>query len=165
MGRQTRQRQLTARRRLRPWQWVAIAFAWCWGAALPVVAAVAPVYSSTSSSATATRSGTARGSVVVTHSSATLLQENGATALLIACVPLLLTLAVTCALWRRGARKSGAGPLAWSFAGLLAAANLAAMLSVGVFVLPVTAAVLVACATHPTRPAARPGPEPAMLAG
>jgi hypothetical protein len=152
---------------LRPVQWVAVAIACCWALALPIAACVAPAYSSTSVTGSAAAPGsvttTTIATTTVTHSTATLVQENGATALLIACAPLLLTLAVTCALWRRGARKSGAGPLAWSCAGLLAAANLAAMLSVGVFVLPVTAAVLVACATHPTRPAARPGPEPAML--
>jgi hypothetical protein len=62
---------------------------------------------------------------------------------LVLAVPLLVTLAVGFALWQ-GSRR--ALPIAWTLTGLLAAGNLVAMLSVGVFVLPVTAALVIACA-------------------
>jgi hypothetical protein len=51
------------------------------------------------------------------------------------------------ALWRRGSRP-GAGVLAWTIAGLLAVFNVLALLSIGVFVIPVTACLFVACAGH-----------------
>ena len=77
-------------------------------------------------------------------------------------IPLLVTLAVACGLWQ-GSRRA-ALPIAWTLTGLLAAANLLAMLSVGVFVLPVTAALVVACAKSSRPPARSPGvltPRPA----
>ena len=64
-------------------------------------------------------------------------------------LPLLMTLAVGCALWQ-GSRR-GAIPVAWTLTGLLAVFNLLAMMSIGVFVLPVTAALIVACGTRRPR--------------
>ena len=115
--------------------WVALAGALLWSAALLVAATVAPAYQTV----TETDSGT------VTHGSATLVGENGAGVLLVMAVPLLVTMLVGWALWRRGARH-GAGPIAWTLTGLLACLNLLAMLSVGLFMLPVTACLAVACA-------------------
>lgn len=163
---------MTGGRRLRPVQWIAVAIAGCWALALLVAACVAPAYDSTSVTSVA-RSGAAPGSgsvvadgaVTATRTSATLVQENGPAALVIAAVPLLVTLAATWALVRRSLRKSGAGPVAWSLVGLLAAGNVVAMLSIGVFVLPVTAALILACATHPTRPAVHGRADAAMLGG
>jgi len=57
-------------------------------------------------------------------------------------VPLLVTLAVGIALWL-GSRR-GAIPAAWVLTGLLAAFNLVAMLTIGIFVLPVTVALVIA---------------------
>lgn len=159
-------------RRLRPVQWIAVAIAGCWALALPIAACVAPAYDSTSVTSVA-RSGAAPGSgsavidgpVTVTRTSATLVQENGPVALVIAAVPLLVTLAVTCALVLRSPRQSGAGPLPWSLVALLATVNLLAMLSIGVFVLPVTGALILACATHRAGPTVRGRADAAMLGG
>lgn len=155
------------RRHLRPVQWAALAFACIWGVALPIAACLVPAYSSTSvtgsGAAPDSGPGSVDASVTITHESATLLAENGASALLIAAVPLAVALAVAWALWHRSRDKSGAGPVAWSFTGLSAAANLVAMLSIGVFIVPVTICLVVACSGHQTRPAARGGPQPAML--
>ena len=110
---------------------VALAVALCWGAALLPAAAVAPVYQS----ASVTSSG------AVTRGSATLLNENGSGILLIVAVPLLVSLIVGYSLWRRGVRRS-AGAIAWTFIGLLAGFNLVSMLSIGAFILPVTACLV-----------------------
>jgi hypothetical protein len=58
-------------------------------------------------------------------------------------VPFLVTLLVASALLARSRRA--ALPFAWALTALLAAFNLVGMLTVGVFVLPVTAALVVAC--------------------
>jgi hypothetical protein len=107
--------------------------------ALVVAAFLVPVYDSDGFSSSGD----------TTQSSATLVGENGLGAAVVLAVPLLVALAVGCALWQ-GSRR-GAVPIAWTLTGLLAAGNLLAMLSVGVFVLPLTAALIVACAN------ARPG--------
>lgn len=62
---------------------------------------------------------------------------------------LVMTLAVGWGLWH-GSRR-GAIPLAWALTGLLGMLNVLATLSIGVFVLPVTAALTVACATRRPR--------------
>jgi len=121
--------------RLRWGEWMALAAALVWSAGLIVAAAVAPAYQSTSE----TSSGT------VTHESSTLVDENGPAVLLPVGVPLLVTVIVGYALWRREASR-GAGPIAWTFTGLLAGFNVVAMLSIGLLMLPVTAALAVACA-------------------
>ena len=101
--------------------------------ALVVAAFVVPVYDSDSSSSSGETS----------PASDTLVGVNGMGVALVLAVPLLVTLAVGFALWH-GSRW--APPIAWTLTGLLAAANLLAMLSVGIFVLPVTAALVLACA-------------------
>jgi hypothetical protein len=55
------------------------------------------------------------------------------------------------ALWRRRGRQ-GAGFLAWVVAALLIGFNVLAMLSIGVFLIPVTVALVVACSTHGNKP-------------
>jgi len=125
---------------------VALAVALFWSAALLVAAALAPAYQST----TETSSGT------VTHGSATLVNENGSGVLLIIGVPLLVTVIVGCALWRRGTRR-GAGPIAWTVTGLLAGFNLVAMLSIGPYIMPVTACLAVACTIRQARPRGEAG--------
>jgi hypothetical protein len=121
-------------------EWVALAVALVWSAGFIVAAALAPAYQST----TETSSG------IVTHGSATLVDENGRAVLLPVGVPLLVTVIVGCALWRREASR-GAGPIAWTFTGLLAGFNVVAMLSIGPFMLPVTASLVVACALRQAR--------------
>jgi hypothetical protein len=121
-------------------EWVALAVALIWSAGLIVAAAVAPAYQS----ATETSSGT------VTHGPATLVDENGLAILLPVGVPLLVTVIVGYALWRREASR-GAGPIAWTFTVLLAGFNVVAMASIGLLMLPVTAALGVACAKRQAR--------------
>ena len=132
--------------RLRPGEWAALAVALFWSAALLIIATVVPVYESETEESTVTSS-----AVVVTHQSFTLVDENGSRILVIIGVPLLVTIIVGIALWLRGARR-GAGPIAWTFTGLLAAFNLAAMLSVGALIIPVTACLAVACTMRQARP-------------
>jgi hypothetical protein len=108
---------------------------------LAVAALVVPVYQLSSHSS----SGTA------TDGSATLVGVNGWGALLVTVAPLAAAMMTGWALWRRAGRQ-GAGVLAWAVTGLLVCFNLLATLSIGVFLLPVTLALVVACATHGRKP-------------
>ena len=123
--------------RLRRLEWVSLVIALIWGAGLLAAAVVVPVYSSSGVSSSGS----------VAYSSATLVGVNGWGVLLVVCVPLVATLMAGGALWRRRSRP-GAGVLAWTIAGLLAVFNILALASIGVFVIPVTACVFVACAGH-----------------
>ena len=124
---------------------LALAAALAWSALLLVAATQVPVYQSETETTSEAETGT------VTHTvspgSSTLVDENGSGILLIVAVPLLVTVLVACALWIRGSRR-GAGLVAWTLTGLLACFNLLAMLSIGVFIVPVTACLVVACALH-----------------
>jgi hypothetical protein len=109
------------------------------GTALLAAAFLAPVYGTDSSSGE--------------PGDRTLVAVNGPGVLVVAGLPLVLALAVGAALrWRRPT-------LAWALTALLGALNLVALLSVGVFILPVTTALLVAC-THP--PTVPPPTEPPL---
>jgi hypothetical protein len=120
---------------------VALLVASVYAVALVVAAFVLPAYESDSSSSSGETGQT----------SDTLVGVNGLGVAVVLAVPLLVTLAVGSALWLRSRWSL---PIAWTLTGLLAAGNLLAMLSVGVFVLPVTAALVLACAS--SRPAAPP---------
>ena len=111
------------------------------GLLLVVAALVAPVYTTQTSAGSSARYSTA------VTGSATLVQVNGLRVLLVCAVPLVCALVVGVLLWRR-AGKPGAGPFAWTVTAVLAGFNLLAMLSIGVFVLPVTAALIIACVSH-----------------
>lgn len=111
---------------------IALGIAVLWSSALIAGAFFVPAYSSAGSSGTGT---------------ATLVGENGMSALIPIMIPLVLTLAVASALWQRRHAPS-AGPAAWTVTGLLAAFNVLALLSIGVFLLPVTVCLVVACAQH-----------------
>jgi hypothetical protein len=124
---------------------LALLVAAAYGVALVVAAFVVPVYDSTSSSS----------SGETTSGSDTLVGSNGLGSALVLGIPLLATLVVGSALWQRSRWSL---PIAWTLTGLLAALNLLAMLSVGIFVLPVTAALVLACAR--SRP---PAPPPAVF--
>jgi len=120
---------------------ISLALALVWGVGLVIAAVLVPVYQSASVSSSGT----------VTDGSATLVGVNGWGALLVAGAPLAAAVVTECALWRRAGRQ-GAGVLAWAVAGLLVCLNVLAMLSIGVFVVPVTAALAVACGTHRHKP-------------
>ncbi len=120
---------------------VALLVAAAYGVALVVAAFALPVYDSDSSSSSGETS----------QASDTLVGANGMGVALVLAVPLFVTVAVGCAL---ALRSRWSLPIAWTLTGLLAALNLLAMLSVGIFVLPVTAALVLACAR--SRPPAQP---------
>lgn len=128
--------------RLRRGEGIALTIALVWSLAFLVAAATLPFYEG----ATESPAG------VVRHHSATLIEVNGSSVLLIAGIPLLATIVVGLALWQRGSRV-GAGPIAWTSTVLLAGFNLLAMLTIGVFILPVTACLVAAGAIHGNRSA------------
>jgi hypothetical protein len=107
-----------------------------WSAGLLLAALVLPVYSTSTASAT--------DGVTLTHS--TLVQVNGARALVLMAVPVLMAVLVLLAI---GARRRGArwgGPIAWAAVGVLAAECVLGILTIGAFILP--AAVLLAAAVR-----------------
>ena len=128
-------------RRFRRPEWISLAIALASGAGLVIAAVLAPVYQSQSVSSTG----------AITNGSATLVGVNGWSVLLIAGVPLAAAVVTGYGLWHRAGRP-GAGVLAWTVTGLLACFNVVAMATIGVLVIPVTAALLAACAGHGMRP-------------
>ena len=112
---------------------VALLGAALWGLGLVVAGFLVPVYRSTEMSS----------SGELTQSTETLVGVNGPGAVVVLAVPFLVTLLVASALLARSRRA--ALPFAWALTALLAVFNLVGMLTVGVFVLPVTAALVVAC--------------------
>ena len=125
-------------------EWISLAIALASGTGLVIAALLAPVYQSQSVSS----------SGITASGSATLVGVNGWRALLIAAVPLAAAVMAGYGLWRRAGRP-GAGVLAWTVTGLLACFNVVAMATIGVFVVPVTVALFIACATHGGRPHAQ----------
>jgi hypothetical protein len=113
----------------------ALVAASAWSAALLVAGFLVPVYSSQGVSADGE----------VSDGSATLVGQNGLGVVVILAIPLVVSLAVWAVL--RTPTRRGAVPIAWTLTGVLAGLNLLALLSIGVFVLPVTVALVVACAT------------------
>ena len=122
-------------------QRISLASAVVWGAGLVIAAVFAPAHQSSKVSTTGT----------VTDGSATLVGVNGWGALVVAGAPLAVTLVIWYALWRRRGQQS-AGTLAWVVTVLLVCFNLLAMLSIGVFLIPVTVALVIACSTHGRQP-------------
>jgi hypothetical protein len=116
---------------------ISLVIALLWGAGLVVAAILAPVYQSSGVSS----------SGGVTDEPATLVGVNGWHALLVAGAPLAASVVTGWSLWRRPGRP-GAGVLAWAVTGLLICFNFLAILSIGVFILPVTLALAIACGTH-----------------
>jgi hypothetical protein len=123
------------------YQRIALASALAWAAGLVMAAALVPVYQSSSVSS----------SGAVVNGSATLVGVNGWGVLLLAGAPLAAALVIWYALWGRRGRQ-GAGILAWVVTALLIGFNVLAMLSIGVFLIPVTLALVVACSTHGNKP-------------
>lgn len=104
-----------------------------WGLGLVVAGFLIPAYQSTAMSS----------SGELTQSTKTLVDMNGPGVVVVLAVPFLTTLLVAGALLVRSRRA--ALPFAWALTALLAVFNLVGMLTIGVFVLPVTAALVVAC--------------------
>ena len=105
-----------------------------------------PLYGFSSSSATLDgSSGTDE-----TTGTATLVQVNGWTAVLVLAVPLAVVLVVG-GLLAVGGRGPRAG--AWAITALLGVFTVLALLSVGLFMVPVVVALVVACASASSRTA------------
>ena len=127
---------LVERSRPRVGTWVALVVAGLWGLGLLVAAVTVPVYS-----------GSTVGASGVVESSATLVEENGDGILAIVAVPLVVSLGVALVLRARSHRgQRGPGVLASVLTGLVLVFCLLGMLTIGVFVLPVAIALVVACA-------------------
>lgn len=112
---------------------IALAFAAGWSVLLIVGGFVVPLYQGESS----TSSG------AVTGRTTTLVAVNGTSAVVVLSIPLVVTALVAAALLASDRRGL---PVAWTLTVLLGAFTALAMLTIGVFVLPVTAALVVACA-------------------
>ena len=84
------------------------------------------------------------GSAGFTETSKTLVAENGSGVVPLLAFPLLATVVVAVALLGRA--HSSAVVLAWSVTGAVAVFNALAMLTIGIFLIPVTIALVVACA-------------------
>jgi hypothetical protein len=120
---------------------IALVSAAAYGLVIVMAGFLAPVYQSASGSSSGEE----------THGSDTLVGVNGPGVLVVLAVPLLVTITVGAVLWQHSWRLSL--PSAWMLTGLMAVFNLLAMMSVGVFFLPVTVALVVACSTcRPGRP-------------
>jgi hypothetical protein len=131
---------------------IALAVAAVWSVGLLIVAVTVPFYRSTSVTSSATYASPSphepAPQQIVTTSSATLVAENGTQVLAVVAIPALAVLAVGLSLRHRWEKaKPGAGPVAWTVVSLLGAFTLVAMFSIGIFVLPVSAALLFACAS------------------
>ncbi|MEO7587434.1 MAG: hypothetical protein ABIS84_05340 [Arachnia sp.] len=122
---------MSRRTRLRRGQRVALSIALVWAAALLVGAFTVPVYGGSGAEAT-------------------LIGVNGASGVVVAAAPLLLAAATAFSLRLRDPH-AGAGLLAWALAILSAVYSIVAILSVGIFALPVVACLIYACAVHGPR--------------
>jgi len=121
---------------------IALAAAAAWAVALLVAAFLVPIGGSVSASS----------SGVITYGTATFVDINGVHGAAVVGIPLLCTVLVAGALLLR--RRRAAVPCAWAVTGVLALFNMLAMLTIGLFVVPVTAALVVACtATTARQPA------------
>lgn len=122
---------------------IALVAASLWSAALVVAALTVPVYSGESEGTDST------GATVNTATSATLVEENGWWGLVVAGVPLVACLVVGALLLGPGGRAAKVAAVV--VVGLLGLGTLLAMLSIGIFVLPATVALVVAVASADRR--------------
>jgi hypothetical protein len=125
-------------------EWISLAFALLWSIGLVIAAFRLPAYQSLSISG---HSLSFFRSHPGTGGSATLVAVNGWGGVVVAAAPLAAAVLIACALWRR-IEEEGAGALAWTVTVLLMCFNVLGMLSIGLFVIPVTLALIVACVNH-----------------
>lgn len=125
-----------------------------WSAGLVVVALVVPVYGSSETSA---------GTDGVTLTRATLVQVNGARALVLMAIPALVSAVALLAIRARRAGARWGAPVAWAAVAVLAAETLVGILSIGVFILPAT--VLLVAAVRLTPGASASGGDAAARPG
>ena len=133
---------------------IALTFALVWSSLLVGAAFVLPVYGTASQSASLdTTTGTSSTEPVITGTD-TLVGVNGPGALIVVSLPLVVTLLVGAALAARRRR------IGWVLTSVLGFFNLLAMLSIGIFILPTTLALVVACAGTERRRVVRPADDP-----
>lgn len=117
-----------------------------YAAAFLIVGAFVPTYSSTSSSETSTG--------VVTHSSssATMVAvNNGVRVLVVLALPLVAVgLVWVSIMWQRRYGHLDAGVMGWIVVVLLGVMTFFAMLSIGIFIVPLVVLLAAACANAPT---------------
>jgi hypothetical protein len=122
-----------------------LAVALGWSVAMWFAAFTVPIYSSDSTSSDRS----------APHSSLTLVGQNGLSAIVVVSIPLILALLVAGSLafvpWPAGRI------IAWTLTGLLVAFNVLALLSVGIFLVPVTLGLVMACVTCRHREAVQTG--------
>lgn len=141
-------------RAMRIWERALLAAAIVWGLALPLLAVVAPLYQGESSVSSSD------GTAVTTTSTATLVQVDGRSVLVTVCVPLVVAVVVAVLLTAPGLGR-WAVVVASVLTGVLALANLVAMMTIGIFVLPTTGCLIAACVIRLSHPEGRPVLQPA----
>jgi hypothetical protein len=114
----------------------ALLVALIWSAALPVTGLTAPVYNTEMESPSGT----------VARGTDTLVGVNGSGVLAALTVPLMVSIVVAALLILR---FPGALVIAWTMTAALGALTALAMLSIGIYLLPVAVALVVACAAEP----------------
>jgi hypothetical protein len=122
---------------------IALVAAAAWSVLLLVAAFTFPAYGTSSSSASLDANGNLTNGAEITGT-ATLVGVNGLYAALLVCIPLAVTAAVALLL-RIGVRPARVA--AWVLVGLLGAFTVLGLMSIGLFILPVTVALVVACAS------------------
>jgi hypothetical protein len=132
----------------------ALSFALVWSALLVVGALVLPSYGTSSQSASMDTTTGVTTTEPVTTGTATLVGVNGPGVLIVVGIPLVVTLLVGTALAFRRRR------IGWVLTSILGFFTLLAMLSIGIFILPTTLALVVACAATERRRVAHPADDP-----
>jgi len=127
---------------------VALGFAVIWSLLLVVAALTLPVYGTSSSSSTA------GGATTTTAGTATLVGVNGIGVLIVIGFPLVISLVVA---WALAARRRRLG---WIVTGVLCFFTVISLMSIGLFVAPVTLALVVACAATERLRVAHPADDP-----
>lgn len=136
---------------------IALGVALAWSLLLVVAAFVVPVYGTASGSATVDPSTGLSTTTTEITGSATLVGVNGPGVLVVIGIPLVATLLVG---WALAARRRRIG---WVITSALCVLNVLALLSVGIFFVPTTLALIVACAATERRRVAHPADEPSSL--
>lgn len=127
------------RRRIRTTELTLLFVAGIWSAlVLPLGAVLAPIGSYASVDLE---------TGIETRGTTTLIESDGRWVLWYAFAPLAVTLVVTGALWARGLAH-GPGVVGWAATGLLSAFTVLSLMTIGVFILPVTLCLIAVCAVR-----------------
>jgi hypothetical protein len=139
---------------------VLLGAAFVWAILLFVAACTLPWHSEISSGVTLDPQ-TQTVTTTATNTSSTLIESNGPGAYFVVSIPLVVVVLVALLVFLRDPLR-GTNPLAWVVLGLLGAFNLLAMLSVGVFILPITGCLLAVCMIRTHRRASTSPPVATM---